>query len=413
MFTRPILAVVAVALLAGCHTPARMTFSPDGSRALWASNVDGLMRLIDADGTVLETLGPGVGAGAWTSDGRTLYFAARSDTPPPLADRDESLWISRLRGIDPFPLPEPGSLDDPISPGDTLYRWRDGKAEPLAALGGGVWNLLLSPDEQSLLISMSTDLPTTAGGTEQAGLLALYTPADETLRPISAMAGLNLVAAFTPDGEIVCVRVSSLDSPVGELVRLSPKRSGEEPTLLAMIALPGNGYLARHGQTLLLSSVPLTLPMNGASLDGDFRLQNRLYRVNLAARSLEPIAEHVGQFFALSPDGSRVLIEHVVPREGEPPTRSLAVMSVDGGSVRDLRPLDGYDEKLPMFPAWRTNDELAFVPPPDRAVLQRFEEKTIQSHEVVLYRLGAEGLGDLRPLSPTWPIEARPGVEQR
>lgn len=403
-------AFVLVACSLGCHVPARMTVSPDGSRAIYGANLSDRVLLIDArDGKVLRELGAGSGSAAWSSDGKRAYYAVRTtaDDPasPPL---DAALWTTELPGLDLFPAPEPGGIDNVEEPTEqeTIHLLEGDRSRPLVTMPGRVWEITPSGDGQWLLVSYVADLRY-HGDRKSFCVLVAYSVPRDTLYPLSAIEGLNLLASLTPDGHAVFVIPTDPAGTLGVLVsmKLDPDAK-PDATRLAMLASAGSGFAQRVGNEPWLATMTLSLPVEVKTLE-DAPPLHSLYRVNLRDRRLERVRENVGQFFAPSPDGKRVLFESIVPR-GDERERTMCLLDVASGAVSELRRVSDYAE-LPMFPAWAGNDEILFVAESDKSEPAVRDDKPVVVYDVVRYRIEQGKLKFVATLSGGWEKLTKPG----
>lgn len=404
----PAMALLAFSL--GCHVPARMTVSPDGSLAIYGANLSDRVLLIDArDGKIVRELGSGSGSAAWSADGKRAFYAVRTtaDDPasPPL---EAALWTTELPGLDLFPAPEPGGIDTIEEPSEqeTIHVLEADRSRPLVTIPGRVWEIVPSPDGQWLLVSYRADVRY-QNDRKSFCILAAYSLARDKLYPLSAVDGLNLLAAFAPDGNAVFATPSDPAGTLAVLVsmKLDPD-AGPDSSKLAMIASAGSGFAQRVGDELWLTTMVLSLPVEMKTLEDSPPL-HALYRVNLRDNRLERIRENVGQFFAPSPDRNRVLFESVVVR-GDERERTMCVMDVATGAVSELRRVSDYPE-LPMFPAWAGNDAILFVAEPGKAEPATREDKPVVVYDVVRYRLERGKLAFVATLSGGWEALVKPG----
>src|SRR5690606_28307203 len=116
----------------------------------------------------------------------------------------------------------------------------------------------------------------------------------------------------------------------------------------------------------------------------------RLFYFTRANKGLTTLAETVGPFFAISPDGSRILFEQVIAGANDTPsTHALAVMNRNGSSPQQLFSLDAL-EAFPMLPNWRSADEITFISAPagDDPLLANREDRLLLN--VIHYHLTAD-----------------------
>jgi hypothetical protein len=404
----PALALLAISL--GCHVPARMTASPDGSQAIYGTNLSDRVLLIDArDGKVLRELGAGSGSAVWSRDGQRAWYAVRTTADDPASpELDPALWTAELPGLDLFPAPDPGGIDNVEEPTEqeTIHVLEAGQSKPIVTLPGRVWEIIPSADGQWLLISYVADLRH-HNDRKTFSVLSAYSAARNKLYPLSAVEGLNLLAAFAPDGDAVFLKPTDAAGTLGVLVsmKLDPDAK-PEPTQLALLASASTGYAQRVGDEIWLTTMVLSLPKEMKTLEESPPLHS-LYRLNLKDRRLERVRENVGQFFAPSPDGNRVLFESVVIR-GEEKERFLSLMDVKTNAVVELRRVSDYPE-LPMFPCWAGNDDVLFVAEPDKSEPATRDDKQVAVYDVVRYRLEQGKLKFVATLSGGWEKLTKPG----
>lgn len=407
------LCVVSVVLLVfsvGCHMPARMTASPDGSQAIYGANLSERVLLIDArDGKTLRELGAGSGSAAWSHDGRHAWYAVRTTADDPASpELDPALWTVEMPGLELFPAPDPGGIDNVEEPTEqeTIHLLESGRSRPLVTLPGRVWEIVPASDADWLLVSYAAELRL-HNDRKTFGVLAAYSVTRNKLYPLSAIDGLNLLAAFTSDGQAVFVKPTDPSGTLGMLVsmKLDPDAK-PDPNELAMVAFAGTGFARRVGDELWVTTMALALPAEMKALEESAPLHS-LYRVQVKERRLERIRENVGQLFVPSPDAKRVLFESVEVRGGNK-ERSLSVMDVASGAVSDLRRVSDYPE-LPMFPSWAGNEEILFVAEPGKSEPATRDDKPVAVYDVVRYRLDQGTLKFVATLSGGWEKLTKPG----
>jgi hypothetical protein len=183
---------------------------------------------------------------------------------------------------------------------------------------------------------------------------------------------------------------------------LDESRTEFEQSTLAHVVPAATPWLQALGEDILLTAAPMSLPGKPSEHDA-----MNLYYLSRADGSITSIAEDIGPLFAPSPDGKRILFEKKTPREGQSTKAELAIMNSNGSDVHVLR--DNTDSGLPMWPAWRGNDEIAFVGPMEDAKTVTDDEKTLLLFDVVLYRISPEyTLEPIRTLSQTWEDGLKP-----
>jgi hypothetical protein len=143
----------------------------------------------------------------------------------------------------------------------------------------------------------------------------------------------------------------------------------------------------------------------------------KLYHWSRADRSVTAIADDVGPLFMTSPDGKRILFEKITSQTtAVPRKRELAIINANGSDAHVLRDLSvfGNHYDLPMFPMWRNNEEIAFIPALNPNKLPASGAEGRLHFDVVLYRLTSEfTLEPVRILSEGWTESTKPGMDKK
>jgi hypothetical protein len=134
-----------------------------------------------------------------------------------------------------------------------------------------------------------------------------------------------------------------------------------------------------------------------------------LFHFSRADGGLCAIAEDVGPLFAVSPDQKQILIEKITPiTESKTARRELVLIRPNGSDGRVLRDIT-VPANTPLWPSWKSNNEIAFTAPADNTRPLRVEQDSSVRFDLVLYRLNE--IFELKPihtLSEGWPMNLKP-----
>ena len=292
--------------------------------------------------------------------------------------------------------------------------WRDGQVTPLCTVPAGiVWYMILSPDQNWLAVM---GWQWKHDGKAERYEISVFSLSSKRLYPLSTACALGM--AFTGPHRLAYLEADGtapkLEDRTGKLLEVSLDETAatlERTTLLDVIPAQ-TPWLQPLGEDLLLSAYPRTFPgkpTEELSDDTPFKL----YHYSRADRGITAIADDVGPLFMPSPDGKRILIEKITPATAAKPVKKeLVVVNANGSDGHVLRDLTAYPT-LPLWPTWRGNDEITFVPPVDPANPPAAAEDGRIYVDVVLYRLGGEyQLQPLRTLSQKWEQAMKPSYKK-
>lgn len=390
--------MVILAAVSGCKLPSQMVWSPDGSAA--AYRVDDRTTLIDADGKVITSLGASIGGFAWSADSKTLYHTH-------LIDQTDGTVLPEIQWRT---LQTPAIMpDEPGNPSPSkvidLLAHTGGKSTSLIKFTSEpVCHLAISPDQQWIVMVVLTRIDSAFG------VYVFHLPS-KRLFVLSEMAGFGV--AFTGPNRLVYVepdrQPDKLDHLTGKLVEvtLDEKSQHLDRTPLLDILPDQTPWIAAIGDNLLLSSIGRAFP--GKPLARDSASVCKLYMWTRANGGIVSISDDVGPLFAPSPDGQRVLIEKITPKNGQTPAKRELVMiranGSDGSTLRDL----SQSETFAMWPAWRGNDQIAFTAPEGQPTTVGKDPAV--AFPVVLYSLtDKNALEPVKTLSQTWEPTMMPYV---
>jgi hypothetical protein len=176
-------------------------------------------------------------------------------------------------------------------------------------------------------------------------------------------------------------------------------------TLLDVIA-GETFWMQPKGDDLLLTAVGRSMP--GKPIGDDDLINNiKLFLWTRANGGMVAVAETVGPLFALSPDGGRVMIHKITPKNEKMPGKyEVMVIRTNGSDGVSLRTINE-GEPMPMWPAWRNETQVALTAPKPTAATVGGEPR--QQFDVVLYNLTEKGeLRDGKNLSDTWDPDLKP-----
>lgn len=402
--------MLLAAVLAGCHVPAQIHFSPDGRRAIYGGGISQTVLLIDANGNVLRSLGQGHGAAAFSADGRRVYYAVRAEADAEMVTIDPLLWQSPGRGLELTPVHEPGGLDLPDPPEDaqTVYVIEnDGEPKPLFSLPGMIWRMVVSPDGKWLLVHYVG--PAYIGQDRgDAGITAVYSIEQNRLLPLTAGEGVQVAGCFTADNQVVYLRPIDPSATVGTLVRRS--LSTDERTRieeLGGVAVTAMSFVASLPDgDLLLSAMRLTLPASQKDLEAS---RVGLQRLNPGTGAMELLVDDIIPYFDVSADGSHVLL---AGGEKRPGGATLELLDLKTGKPRTLLPLAEYGS-LPMFPRLVGSDGLVFVAAPAMKKSVERGGQRFSAYDIVRYTLTGSEIKPTATLSAKWDATDLPGVREQ
>ncbi|MGH7213908.1 MAG: hypothetical protein ACREIT_04015, partial [Tepidisphaeraceae bacterium] len=287
---------------------------------------------------------------------------------------------------------------------------RGDTATPLFRLDWPVWHMALSPDGAWLaLLSFNEE-------TDRCNLHAFSLESrrlyilSESCGNAMCFTGPRRLAYVRPDcdnenfehltGKLVEVKLE--DESLPELARTE---------LLDVVPAHTPWMQALPEGDLLFTAFPRSFPAS-ATIQPSEESAYKLFHFSRPNRGVTAIVEEAGRLFLPSPDGKRVLFEKITPATSAMPMkRELALMNANGSDVTVLRDLGQYTD-LPMWPTWRGNDEIAFVPPSNPTTRPAAVDGDQRVHfDVVLYRLVNGATLDVEParvLSTGWPDAMKP-----
>jgi hypothetical protein len=415
-----LLGSILIAAIAGCDVPAQIVWSPDGTQAAYRSGTAAF--LLNEQGVVLQPLGETVGGFAWSSDSKSLYFAATDEddggsaalTPINLQ------WLGPTN--DPATRPATGPAIEPKSLVG-VNQFRDGKTIPLFHLSDvSVWHLQLSPDGNWL--AAMTTVNDSKDSPPEFRLFA-YSLHGGRLYELSRFCGMG--ACFTGAATLAFVEANSLDA-VGEIsghlvqVKLADRAAAMPRTPFLEAILPLTMWMEPCNGGMMFTAAPRAFP--AAPVPESSQTLYKLYHYSCADGGLTVLADDVGELFDASPDGKRILFEKRTGPEvttttttSEAPEKppalrdDLCVMNANGSDPHVLRSLDEYvgDPKPPMWPAWHGDDQITFIATAENARSINVEGHDRKTVDVIQYQLTEKGtLEPLQSLSGDWKPEIKP-----
>lgn len=367
---------------AGCQLPASMDFSPDGKHI--AYRVEDQLHLLDASGKPIEALGRSQGGAAWSKDGSTLYFVAENPsaiTNPPPSVNPAGAWA--------------------------LFAKRPGEpAQMLCDLPDPVWYMEIDPSEQWIAFVAYHDVE---GDEDQFHIHAHHLGTDHAML-ISRTASPTL--AFTGEARLAIVEAINPEEPsaFGQIAEIDlidqPEPADPLPrTAVLIVARQATMWIRPLGKDLLFTSFAQSLP--GPPPEG---FTHSLFHYTRASKTLAVLASGTGQYFSVSPDQSRILFQRYVPKTADADERSeLAIMNANGS---DAHPLREISPNPPMWPAWKSAEEIAFTAPAQPG--QTTDDEGKERFEVMLYRCGkgeSASLEMVQHLSKGWNEKMKPFVK--
>ncbi len=403
----PTLCCLVLAAASGCELPAQIFWAPDGSRAVYVPGAasESPAALIDANGAIIATLGRSTGGCAWAADSRVMYFAARVEktAAPAVAVRYE--WCN----VAAEQLPP---VEEDAKEVTAVSVWNQGVSTPLFHVDDQmVWYMTLSPDQQWLAVVAYKERK------DRDDQLRLYVYSVRTGRLYLLSVACQKGVCFTGPARLAFVEPGKVrhgvSSDSGALVEVELDADARtlERQHLAYVLPSMTSWLAALGEDVLLTTMPITLPMAQA----EEIPPRRLYRYQRKQQELTTLAQGVGDLFMPSPDGRLVLIEKLSREQGRDSERSeLAVIETASGRLHVLK-IDGQPVTLPpsgmgMYPNWRGPRQIAAAAldgsrPPREHGGRRY-------YEVMLYEIAEDfTLKPLRLLSENWPLEMKPSVK--
>jgi hypothetical protein len=425
-----VLPVILLGLaLIGCDVPAQVVWSPDGSQAAYRSGTAGF--LLNEQGIVLQPLGQTVGGFAWSSDSKSLYFAAtaENDLDSPALTPINFQWLGPTN--DPATRPAANSPAGPaIEPKAVVAvnLLRDGKTTPLFHLRDvSVWHLQLSPDGNWLaaMTTVSDNNASDKGDAPTEFRLFVYSLHGGGLYELSRFCGMG--ACFTGPSTLAFVEANSLDA-VGEIsghlvqVKLADGAAALPRTPLLETILPLTQWMEPCKGGMMFIAAPRAFP--AAPVPESSQTVYKLYHYSCADGGLTVLADDVGELFDASPDGKRILFEKRTAPEvtttaaaagaaQKPPAmhHDLCVMNANGSDPHVLRSLDEYigDPKPPMWPAWHGDDQITFIATAENAQSVNVDGHDRKVVDLIQYHLTDKGtLEALQSLSGDWKAEIKP-----
>ena len=392
---RPLVAALFIALAlicTGCTAPAQMHWSPDGTAAAYCYRDRAVV--VDEAGAILSQLGKSDGGFVWTADSKTLYYATETDAADNAVDVD-----TRWSATAPTASTQPAKTKLV-----ELCTWSNRKSTPLVKFkSDSVVYMRLSPDQEWLaFVAMHDDAYVTYVchlPTKHVYLLS------EPVGMAMCFTAKNRLAYIEPASNKPVTDFKTAPAKVVE-VTLDAKAEKLNRTYLLDVVAGETFWMQPKGDDLLLTAVGRTVP--GKPIADDDLLNNiKLFMWTRANGGMVAVAESVGPLFALSPDGSRVMIHKITPKSEKMPGKfELMVIRTNGSDGRILRTINE-GEPMPMWPAWRSDTQIALTAPQPKAITAGGEPR--QQFDVVLYNLTEKGeLREGKTLSDTWDPDLKP-----
>jgi hypothetical protein len=427
IFAHPGACLALLLFFAGCDVPAQMVWSPDGHQAAYRSTQNAV--LLGEDGKVVTTLGATIGGFAWSSDSKSLYFAAYRDPNQPVTAID-TRWLEPTKTPATSATTQPAATQ-PLPQSDdqnhliNICLLHDGKISILFSLldTGGVYHMELSPNQQWLALVVSDK-------TENDNPLDLfaYSLKSHRLYEISQQCGFG--ACFTNRGKLAFAQANGTDD-IGKLtghivlVTLDDAAATLPRQRLLDVIISQTGWMEACDCGLIFTAAPRTFPGPPSADEPSIA---KLYQFNYSDGGLTVLADATGPLFDLSPDGKRLLFEKITPQEpsatcptitqnspppaSQPPLRDeLCVMNINGSEPHVLASFMDYtgSPNPPMWPAWHGNDQITFLGPADQARHAMIGGEDHKLFDVVLYQITDKGtLKALKTLSTDWTDGLKP-----
>jgi hypothetical protein len=383
----------------GCSAPAQIHWNPDGTAAAYAYR--GQAMVVDADGAVLSKLGKSEGGFAWSADGKTLYYAAVTDNADNVIEIGTQ-WVKESTDAGARTPTAPSTR--PEGQIVELSTWSNRKSTPLVKFrADAVVYMILSPDQEWLAFATEQD--------EHYANYVCHLPSKKVML-LSKPAGLAM--CFTGKNRLAFVeRASGRESVdfktagghVSE-VTLDAKTDKLTRTPLIDVVAGETYWLAALGEDLLLTAVSRTMPGKPIAED-DLLAHCKLFMWTRANNGIVAVADNAGPLFALSPDGKRVLIHKITPRNDKMAMMlELQVIYANGSGGMTLRTTREGDP-LPMWPAWRTDSQITLNAPEPKSETRAGEPR--QVFDVTTFTLTDKGeLINGKVLSGSWDPDLRP-----
>jgi len=412
MNLRLALGLMVCVFLAGCEIPAQTFWSPDGTKAAYAapSDKDSPAMMIDESGKVLANLGESSGGFAWSADSKRLYFTRSGrDTDTKIELKGE--WLN----VSPEEIPAAeNNEDNPF----TICVYENNKATPLFTIDRGpAWYMAISPDQNWLAVAA------TAVSGKEANINALYAYCIASKRVYPLSVGGPVGFCFTGPNRLAFIepeKVKKDNSPgFGQLVEVQLVDKAEKPERhgLQVVIIFGASWLQAAGEDILFSSIAYSFP--GPVPKDAADLPSKIFRYSRAQNTVKPLVDDAFEYFAVSPDGKRVLC--ATPAKGANDTKptKLSVLDLATGAVHPLRDLNStvkvgaeQFQGMPAYATWRNNEQFTFTAPIDPN-----KPPTVQDGrfpvDLVLYGLSADyKVTPIRTLSESWPAEVKPSIKK-
>jgi hypothetical protein len=394
----------------GCHIPAQLAWSPDGSRA--AYRVGQTAYVIDKDGAVLEKLGASPGGFAWSGDGKRLYYASAFDEEtnpkpvPTVVDRD------LFQG--PVPPFEFKSRDNVVA----IRVLEDRKPRDICRLSGELIHVALSPDESWLaaMVMFNPDTSEPLEGDEEqdtGSWLDLYAISlrDGTVHLVAHVASFGM--AFTGPDRLAYVErepgkwttspisaklvEASLKDAAGKAPRTKPFRNENVPL-----------WIRAQGEDFWLMALSMDAAKKAQEHDTEHdELPVTLYRFTRTTGKLTKVAENLSTLLTVSPNGKRLLAMRTHKR-GEDKTYQLIVMNADGSNLQIVRTTEKDNLGSPLFPSWRDDNHL--ILPSAHMIREDGDKDNIRHlYSIEEYEVGEDNqLKRIRAITQKWPNDMLP-----
>ncbi len=392
--------VLLATLSVGCQSPAMILWSPDGSAG--AYHIDNTAFLIDSTGKATAPLGSVLGGSVWTADSKTLYYVASTNPANPVTAAVDWAGMSALHFKTRDGDAEPAPADRPKEAVEVLA-FSGGKSTSVVKFGAGRSQYLaLSPDQHWLLAVCATE------STTGFAVFVCHLPSKH-LYKLSDSAGFGL--CFTGPNRLAYIDPDRRDKQIGKVVEvtLNNKPEGPDRTPLMDVVPAETPWLAALGDNLLLTSFPRTFP--GKPIAEQEMNACKLYMWTRGNGGIVALADDVGPFFSLSPDGKRLLIEKMVAKtEQSPGKHELQIIRANGSDGHTLRDLSKHIW-FAMLPTWHGNNEISFNSTDETAKPATVKDRACLQYDAVLYKLNEkEELEPIKTLSESWDSAIKPYV---
>ena len=381
----------------GCTAPAQMRWSPDGTAAAYCYRDKAVV--VDEAGAILSQLGRSEGGFAWTVDSKTLYYATETDQADNVLDVD-----MKFRSEASAPAPTTAPSQPAKAQFVELSAWSNRKSTPLVKFrSDSVVYMILSPDQEwlALVSKHGEDYAAYACHIPSKRVYLLSEPSGLPL----CFTGKNRLAYIEPASNKPVMDFKTAPAKVVEVVL--DAKADKLPRVQLLDVIAGETFwFAPKGDDLLLTAVGRTVP--GKPIVDDEMVANiKLFLWTRANGGLVAVADSVGPLFTLSPDGTRVMIHKITPKNEKMPMKyELMVIRTNGSDAQSLRTINE-GEPMPMWPCWRSDTQVVVTSPKPAPITSGGEPRN--QFDVMLYNLSEKGeLQDGKSLSDTWEPDLKP-----